>query len=145
MNEFDIFLNKRLTECDLIIHSLPYRDGLTVVNAMVLESVVLEYLLLKRIAVQSQSVLEAHIDDMLKICCEKLSNHIEIDASAAFHALYSAYSESCDIILSADALRDLLYAYFRTENDIRIDTAPINIYAAKHFGHGNSEMILEVE
>ena len=27
--EFDIYLNKRLTECDIIVYSIPFRDGLT--------------------------------------------------------------------------------------------------------------------
>lgn len=26
--EFDIYLKRRITECDLIVYSLPYRDGL---------------------------------------------------------------------------------------------------------------------
>lgn len=30
MKEFDIYLNKRLTECDIIVYSIPYRDRLTV-------------------------------------------------------------------------------------------------------------------
>lgn len=25
--EFDIYLNKRLTECDIIVYSIPFRDG----------------------------------------------------------------------------------------------------------------------
>ncbi len=28
VKEFDIYLKRRITECDLIVYSLPYRDGL---------------------------------------------------------------------------------------------------------------------
>lgn len=33
--EFDIYLNKRLTECDIIVYSIPFRDGLTATNRMI--------------------------------------------------------------------------------------------------------------
>lgn len=37
--EFDIYLNKRLTECDIIVYSIPFRDGFDRDEAsMILES-----------------------------------------------------------------------------------------------------------
>ncbi len=41
--EFDIYLNKRLTECDIIVYSIPFRDGLTATNRMILESCLESY------------------------------------------------------------------------------------------------------
>ena len=38
VKEFDIYLKRRITECDLIVYSLPYRDGLTATNRIILES-----------------------------------------------------------------------------------------------------------
>ena len=73
MKEFDIFLNKRLTECDIIVSAIPYRDGLTIVNRMILECCLEAYLLHKFVAVQAGSELTSHIDRMIKTCHEKLN------------------------------------------------------------------------
>lgn len=35
VKEFDIYLKRRITECDLIVYSLPYRDGLTATNRII--------------------------------------------------------------------------------------------------------------
>lgn len=32
--EFDIYLNKRLTECDIIVYSIPYRDGISAAHGL---------------------------------------------------------------------------------------------------------------
>lgn len=145
MNEFDIYLNKRITECDLIVRSLPYRDGLTVINTIVLESCALEYLLLKYIALQSHSVLTAHIDEMLKICREMLDAKIDIEASSAFHALYLLHPTPVDIVVSADFLQSTLHSYVHAGSVAEIDIDPIYLYAAKHFGHGESDLLLEID
>ena len=71
--EFDIYLNKRLTECDIIVYSIPYRDGLTAMNRLVLESCLDSYVLQKFIAVQTGSELISHIDEMIKTCYERLN------------------------------------------------------------------------
>lgn len=43
--EFDIYLNNRLTQCDIIVYSIPYRDGLTVMNRLILETCLESYTL----------------------------------------------------------------------------------------------------
>lgn len=70
--EFDIYLNKRLTECDIIVYSIPFRDGLTATNRMILESCLESYTLQKFIAVETGSELVSHIDKMIKTCNERL-------------------------------------------------------------------------
>ena len=89
--EFDIYLRKRVHECDLIVLSLPFRDGLTVTNRMILESCVKSYLLYEFAAVQSGVDIASHIDEMLKICYEMLSFGTHIGISAEFQTHYSFY------------------------------------------------------
>ena len=55
MKEFDIYLKKRLTECNIIIYNLPFRDGMTVFNRMILNSIMNETVLYKMMAVQTGS------------------------------------------------------------------------------------------
>jgi len=75
--EFDIYLNKRLTECDIIVYSIPFRDGLTATNRMILESCLESYTLQKFIAVETGSELVSHIDKMIKTCNERLHTDVE--------------------------------------------------------------------
>ena len=97
--EFDIYLNNRLTQCDIIVYSIPYRDGLTVVNRVILESCLDNYLLQKFVAAQTGSELEAHIDKMIKICNEKLSVGTMIGVDAEFSTHYAISQEDAAIIL----------------------------------------------
>ena len=69
--EFDIYLNNRLTECDIIVYSIPYRDGLTAIHRMILNSCIERYTLYKFVAAQTNSELVQHIDEMLKTRSEE--------------------------------------------------------------------------
>lgn len=80
--EFDVYLNKRLTECDIIVYSMPYRDGLAVANCLILESYLKCCILQKFIAVKTNFNLISHIDKMSKICYEQLEISATIGVSA---------------------------------------------------------------
>lgn len=82
--EFDIYLNKHLTECDLIVYSIPYRDGMTAMERLILQSCLDSYLLQKFIAVETDSELVSRIDDTLKTCFERINTSAVIDTSADF-------------------------------------------------------------
>lgn len=62
--EFDIFLKRHVIECDLLVYSIPYRDGISVTDRLILDAALEAYSLYKFVAVQTGSVLTAHIDDM---------------------------------------------------------------------------------
>lgn len=64
--EMDIFVRRRIHECDLIVTSLTYRDGLSVASRLLLESCIKEYTLTKAVAAETDMGLVAHIDQMLK-------------------------------------------------------------------------------
>lgn len=82
--EFDVYLNKHLTECDLIVYSIPYRDGMTAMERLILQSCLDSYLLQKFIAVETDSELVSRIDDTLKTCFEYVNDFPVIDTSADF-------------------------------------------------------------
>ena len=84
VKEFDIYLKRRITECDLIVYSLPYRDGLTATNRIILESCIESYTLQKFVAMQFGSELVSHIDKMIKTCYERLNWGTAISADAVF-------------------------------------------------------------
>lgn len=141
--EFDIYLNNRLTQCDIIVYSIPYRDGLTAMNKLILESCIEEYTLMKFIAMQTESELVSHIDEMLKTCCERLTLDTNIDASAKFNVLYAAHPEPATIELSADDVKMLATSFTDVESAMQIVAAPLLAYIGKSVGSGESTMELD--
>lgn len=145
--EFDIYLNERLHQCDIIVYSIPYRDGLTVMERLIIETCLESYLLQKFVAAQSGSVLVSHIDKMIKTCLERLNNGIEIGTSAEFQVHYSSYPDVAAIEVNAERLSLLAHSYTSVENTLQIVTSPIDAYVKKSFGRGQSgiEVVSKVE
>lgn len=102
--EFDIYLRKHLTECDLIVYSIPYHDGISVTNRLILEAALNSYILQKFAAVQMKSELTAHIDEMIKLCLEKLNMQTVLGVSAEFEAHSKLYLESSPLIIDTPAI-----------------------------------------
>lgn len=113
MKQFDVFLAERLTECDLLVYSIPYRDGLSIQSQMVLRSCVEYYSLLKMIAARHGSVLVARIDQTLANVMERFSACSCIQAGARFTAQDFWYPRTSDTVLPVGArLQDLLYRQY---------------------------------
>lgn len=140
--EFDIFLKSRVTECDLIVSSIPYRDGLTVTNRLILESCLKAYSLQKIIAAQVSSDLVLHIDKMIKTCYEKLNWGIDIDVKASFQTHYILSPESEAINLSAEDINVLETSFMNARDAMIINAAPLSAKIAKSFGQGRSSVTI---
>lgn len=136
--EFDIYLNKRVTECDIIVYSIPYRDGLTVINRLILECCLESYALQKFIAIQTGSELTSHIDEMLKICRERLSFGLRLDASVDFQTHYALYSDMSAIQIGAEDLSVLETSFAAAESALCLSAAPILAFVGKSLGTGSS-------
>ena len=81
MKEYDIFLKQRLTEGSIIVYSLPFRDGVSAVNRVVLRAMLSYFSLKKKIAVANQSALLSEIDEMLATVSEKIDDQVCLEAS----------------------------------------------------------------
>lgn len=145
--EFDIYLNDRLTQCDIIVYSIPYRDGLTVMNRLILETCLESYTLQKFIAVQSGSMLVSHIDKMIKTCLERLNDGVILDSNAEFQVHYSLRPEKDVLELSCERLRTMATVYASAENALELTAGPVSAYVKKPFGQGESkiEIVSNVE
>lgn len=136
--EFDIYLNKRLTKCDIIVYSIPYRDGLTAMNRLVLESCLKEYTLQKFIAIQTGSSLVSHIDMMIKTCYERLNCNIELDISADFQTHYAIYPMPTPLEINANDIKLLADSFIEAKNAMLISAAPLLVFVGKSLGNGDS-------
>lgn len=143
--EFDIYLSRRLTECDIIVYSIPYREGLTVMERLILQTCLESYTLQKFIAIESGSELTAHIDEMIKICYEKLNNPIVIDTSADFEVHYALNPVPSSIVIQADISHTLCNTFAAAQNILELYASPILAQTKKSFGRGYSNIELSSE
>lgn len=145
--EFDIYLNERLHQCDIIVYSIPYRDGLTVMERLILETCLKSYTLHKFVAVQSGSVLVSHIDKMMKTCLERLSHGTGIGTSAEFQIHYASYPSAAALEINAEKLSLLAHTYTSAESALQITASPASAYVKKSFGLEQSgiEAVCNVE
>lgn len=140
--EFDIYLNNRLTECDILVYSIPYRDGLTAIHKLILESCIESYTLQKFVAVQTGSELVHHIDEMLKACYERLSYATELDVTATFQTHYSLYSDTTGIIMSAECVETLSNLFAKAESAMQLTAQPVMAYTGKSGGNAESSLVI---
>ena len=140
--EFDIYLNNRLTECDILVYSIPYRDGLTAIHKLILESCIESYTLQKFVAMQTGSELVHHIDEMLKTCYERLSYATELDVTATFQAHYSLYSDTAGIIMSAECVETLSNLFAKAEFAMQLTAQPVMAYTGKSGGNAESSLVI---
>lgn len=140
--EFDIYLNNRLTECDILVYSIPYRDGLTAIHKLILESCIESYTLQKFVAMQTGSELVHHIDEMLKTCYERLSYATELDVTATFQTHYSLYSDTAGIIMSAECVETLSNLFAKAEFAMQLTAQPVMAYTGKSGGNAESSLVI---
>lgn len=140
--EFDIYLNNRLTECDILVYSIPYRDGLTAIHKLILESCIESYTLQKFVAVQTGSELVHHIDEMLKTCYERLNYVAELDVTATFQTHYSLYSDTAGIIVSAECVETLSNLFAKAESAMQLTAQPVMAYTGKSGGNAESSLVI---
>lgn len=140
--EFDIYLNNRLTECDILVYSIPYRDGLTAIHKLILESCIESYTLQKFVAVQTGSELVHHIDEMLKTCYERLNYATEFDVTATFQTHYSLYSDTAGIIMSAECIETLSNLFAKAESAMQLTAQPVMAYTGKSGGNAESSLVI---
>ena len=140
--EFDIYLNNRLTECDILVYSIPYRDGLTAIHKLILESCIESYTLQKFVAVQTGSELVHHIDEMLKTCYERLNYATEFDVTATFQTHYSLYSDTAGIIVSAECVETLSNLFAKAESAMQLTAQPVMAYTGKSGGNAESSFVI---
>ena len=86
MREYDIYIKKRLTEGKLIVQSIPYRDGVSATNRILLETMLAYYTLQKFVAASTESAFVTEIDDLLATVHEIIGNSVEIKIDADFFA-----------------------------------------------------------
>lgn len=140
MKEYDIFLKRRLTEGRIIVYSLPFRDGVSAVNRVVLQAMLSYFSLQKKIAVANQSVLLAEIDEMLATVSEKIGDQVCLEANAAFTTKYGNELKQAAMELDIPAFALFAQSFFALESQIGIQVSQPIAYAKSSLGESESAM-----
>lgn len=141
--EFDIYLNRRLTECDILVYSIPYYDSLTVRERLILNSCIRQYTLIKYVAAESDLELRSHIDKMIKVCREKLNESAVVSSKvkgtqkkAFFVALPGMVVDSADF--------DLFYRiYNKASTKMTVESNIHDIDLHLSMGGGSSGLTID--
>lgn len=143
--EFDIYLRSHLTQCDLLVYSIPYREGISVTNRLILESALNSYLLYKFSAAQMESEVEAHIDKMIKVCVEKLSVGVEIGAEAEFESRAKLYFDNSPVIIDVRSAEMVGHAFNEAESEMVVAVAPLVTQIGSSAGRGDLPILADAE
>ena len=143
-NTYDVYLRKRLTEFDIIIQNLPYRDGLVAHTKMYLDAM-LSYLHLQKFIVGShETELHAEIDDLIEV----VMNSYQSEAILKFEAETSAMKPidiANELVLSIGEV-DVDEEVFNTYSDLlQLSTSALQCDVAKSIGEVRPSMVLSTK
>ncbi len=138
---YNIYLRKRLTEFDLIIRNLPYRDGLIIYNRMYLDAMVNYLTLQKYIIGDSDVQLSSEIDDLLERVYNIFSSGMELGAELeVFAAKPTGGSTSAVLSTNETEVHEETFNTF--QNVTQLLTSALKYDIAKSLGSGATEMEL---
>lgn len=140
-NRYDVYLRKRLTEFDIIIQNLPYRDGLVAHTKMYLDSIVNYLYLQKFIVGEHNMALQADIDNLLERVFNifKSNSYLTVSANAVMEKPAGVSSE---MFLDSSNF-DINEESFNTFSEfMNLTTAALKYDIQKSIGTGSIRMAL---
>lgn len=133
--EFDVYLSDRLTECDIIVFNIPYRDGLTAYSSIVLNACLNYYILHKFIAAQAGSSLVSRIDSMIAVISQRLRTGMQLSCNADVAVQY--FLPRVETLMPINTTADIISKdVFQAEDIIQISSMVIDALVSKSLGHG---------
>lgn len=101
MKDFDIYLNKRPIECDVLVYTLPLRmSEIIAINKIVIDSVIENYILRKEAIGESNFAIGANVNGTYKEIHEQINSIVPLNASADLCTKYPIVPNPVSIILS---------------------------------------------
>lgn len=141
---YNVYLNRKLTEFDLIIHNLPYRDGIIVYNKMYLDAMVSYLELQKFIIAEYETDLRFRIDELL----EEVYNIFKSGAELSFHAEASSakpIAGSSEMYLDTATI-PVNEEVFNTFSQVtQLLTSRLNYELSKPLGSGSNKILLNTK
>ncbi len=143
MREYDVYLRQRLTEADVIIRSIPLRDGISVTNRIMLETMLRYYTLQKFVAARMESALVTEIDGVLSRIFSLIGQETELRIDAEFAARYKNELERNGIELSLDDVAGYLHGFLAVSDAMALTLSDIETGTKVSLGEGENRIGLE--
>ena len=140
--EFDVYLRNHLTECDLFIYSIPYRDGISVTNCLVLDAALNDYILQKIAATHVGLDLTAQIGQIIKLCSEKLSAGVGLNAAADFEMDAQLYLGHSPLVINIPAIEMVGRVLNVAESGMVLSAKPLITQLSSSAGGGNFPLLV---
>lgn len=133
--EFDIYLRKHLVECDLLVYSFPYHDGISVTNRLIIDAVIDGVLFQRKYAtVKSGIEVNAAIDEMVKWCFEKLSMGVALDTTVDIKTQSRIWMKNDPIIIDVSPMELLGRAFNEINSGLILGVKPLDTQMAISMG-----------
>lgn len=142
MKDYDIYLKQHIHEAEVLIYSLPYRDGITVTNRIILEAMLKYYTLQKAIAIQNQSEIIAEIDKIILTIQEKVGSGLEIQSRVDLFKQAKAELEQISLELNIPDLPTLLWSFFEVENILELRVSDVEAHVSSMLGRIENQIAL---
>ena len=140
---FDIYLNRRITECEILVYSIPYRDDITAIDRLILKSCLETCALYKRVALKSKcgEQITSRLDHLIAFCSERIQNTsvIQSDLKVDIHKFPDLDSSGLTI---KDTVKIVSGALTSAQNTLQISSGPV--YAQTTRALGSSEFNIEI-
>lgn len=142
---FNMYLKGQTHELDIYVISLPYRDGITVTNRLLLTQSLKSIQTLKSAEAHTSIALNSNIAGTLQRVFETADNNIDLNAVVAFNVWYALHLDDAGIVPSNDDLTALIKMYADANSQISVGVAPLQAYTAVSLGGGETELTLSQE
>lgn len=140
--EFNMYLKGQTHELNLYVISLPYRDGITVTNRVLLAQSLEQIQMLKSADANSSIILDSSIVSTLRRIFETADNDIDLSVNAAFNAWYTLHPSDTSVELLNDDITALVEMFAGVNSQMNIGVAPLQAYTAVSLGGGKNELTL---
>lgn len=142
--EYNVYLRKRLTEFDIIIKNLPYRDGLIIYNKMYLDAMVNYLCLQKFIIGESDTELRMEIDELLERVYNTFSSRAELALDVELASAKPISGQSEMELKTADfEIGEEMFEAFQSLTNLATETLKYDL--AKSVGDGSSRFVLKTK
>lgn len=141
MQTYDVYLKRRLTEIDVIIHELVQRDTFTMYDWLYLDCMLSDTEIRKAINVESKTILNTSLDNFLEYVHEIIRNEAYLNTECGLVNQANANGET-EMVLSTDEIDILEQSFTGGDSSLDISVAPLDNSVARSFGNVNFDMQL---
>lgn len=143
MKEFDIYLRRRLVEQDIVIWSLPFRDGLSVLYRMIPNGEILGQQLEKFLTASADLAIEARLTGtMAEALAVPEQAKVVLDAVGSFVARKPFAPQEGGLAVCLAEVPLLAFSYTDGQSGLMICTDELDAIPMKPAGHAESGLIV---